>query len=73
MDKNCKRCDTVITEWQTYCYDCLPHLIEETEDLMADIKHEIRLHRQLKREEKEFIRKRIKQDIYTQGQDLQTE
>ncbi len=71
MPKYCKECDTEVTEFQTYCYSCLPILLEEMDNLAEILKHEIRLHNQLQREEKALIRKKIKEDIFPQGQDLQ--
>lgn len=71
MPKYCKNCDTEITEFQTFCYDCLPGLIETSEEILEILKHEARLHNQLRREEKARIRQKIKEDIFPQGQDLQ--
>ena len=71
MAKYCKSCDTEITEFQTFCFLCLPKMIDDLDTLTALIKHEVRLHRQLKREEKERIRAKLKEDIFPQGQDLQ--
>lgn len=73
MPKYCKRCDTEITEFQVFCFSCLPEMINDLESLGELLKHEVRLHRQLKREEKEAIKNKLKQNIFPQGQDLQAQ